>query len=138
MHSPLVMSEKELGDALAVLARYGGRLDEDGGGLIVLGGAQLQFSGFDEQGDLVKIIGDLGVACRTLFELATAGQMVIVPDEGNACVTTAEALGRAASLAEEDGELGPCVLVESADGLAACLAGEHERATAYTDRATGR
>jgi hypothetical protein len=48
-------------------------------------------SPFDEQGDLVKVIGDLGVACRTLFDLATAGEMIIVPDEGNAYVTTTEA-----------------------------------------------
>jgi hypothetical protein len=138
MHSPVVMSEKELGAALSVLGRYGGGLDEDGGGLVVLDGAELQFSGFDEEGDLVKILGDLRVACRTLFELATVGQMVIMPDEGNAYVTTAEALGRAEELATEEEAFGPCTLVENADALAAALAGECERARAYTDRVVGR
>lgn len=82
MRSPVLMNARELDAALTVLARYGCRLDGGGGGggLVVLEGAQLQFSCFNEHGDLVTILGDVGVACRALFELATAAEMILLPE----------------------------------------------------------
>jgi hypothetical protein len=119
MHAPLVMSDAELECALAILARHGGRLGEDGGGLVRLDGAALEFSGFDAEGDLVNVSGDLRVACRVLFELAEAGQMAILPDTGDGLVTSRETLARAQQLTDE---LGAPVLVADADALARALA----------------
>lgn len=134
MHAPLVMSAEEHSAALAVLARHGG-LEEDAGGQIVLEGAALELSGFDEEGALVKIMGDLGVACRALFELATAGELLIVPDEGDAFVTTAGALARARQLATSDDTFGPFVLVETPAALTAALITSCQHARDYTARA---
>ncbi|MFO0639013.1 MAG: hypothetical protein U0183_07365 [Polyangiaceae bacterium] len=134
MHSPLVMSAEELAAALAVLARYGA-LDENGDGRALLDGAALELSGFDEQGGLVKVIGDLGVACRALFELATAGELLILPDEGDAQVTTAGALTRARDLSTSEVTFGRFVLVETPEALAAGLATSCDLARAYAARA---
>jgi hypothetical protein len=131
--APLVMSEAEFEASVAVLARHGGRLDEDGGGLVRLEGAALEFSGFDEEGDLVKVIGDLHVACRVLFELAVAGQMAILPDSGDGLVTSGAALVRAQQLEQELGS--PVVVVEDAEALAAALTAECDAARAYAERA---
>lgn len=136
MHAPLVMNDGELRASLAVLARSGGGLDEIGGGLVRFDGGALQFSGFDEEGDLVKVIGDLPAACGVLFDLATAGQLAILPDSGDGLVTTEDALGRARDLEDELGS--PIVLVENADALASALHGEFESAMTYTERATKR
>lgn len=133
-HAPLVMSAEEHSAALAVLARYG-ELDEDGGGQIALEGAALELSGFDEQGALVKVLGDLDVACRALFELATAGELLIVPDEGDAFVTTAGALARARQLATSDDTFGPFVLVATPEALAAALTASCDHARDYTAHA---
>lgn len=134
MHAPLVMSAEELSAALSVLARYGG-LDEDSGGRVELEGAALELSGFDEEGALVKIMGDLGVACRALFELATAGELLIVPDEGDAYVTTAGALARARQLATSDDTFGPFVLVATPEALTAALTPSCDHARAYAAHA---
>jgi hypothetical protein len=133
MHAPLVMSDAELQASLAVLARHGGRLDEGGGGLVRLEGAALEFSGFNEEGDLVKVNGDLHVACRLLFELAAAAQMAILPDGGDGLVTSREALVRAQQLERELGS--PVVVVENAEALATALAAACDGARAYAERA---
>jgi hypothetical protein len=133
MHAPLVMNESELRASLAVLAEHGGGLDEDGGGLVRFEGAALQFSAFGEDGDLVKVIGDLRVASGVLFDLATAGQLAILADGGDGLVTTKDALARAKQL--EDELQSPIVLVEDADSLASALRTGFESAMAYTERA---
>ncbi len=133
MHAPVAMSETELQGTLAVLARHGGRLDECGSGLVRLEGAALQFSGFNAEGDLIKVIGDLRVACRVLFDLAAAGQMAILPDSGHGLVTSSEALARAQQLGEELGT--PVFVVENAEALATALTSECESARAYAEQA---
>lgn len=137
MHAALVMSAAELDAALAVIARRGGSLD-DGGGLLTLAHAAIQFYGFDAEGDLVKVIGDLRTACEFLFELASAGQLVIWngaadDDRPASFVTTTDALSRAAAL---DDELGTTVLVTSAEHLFVSLAPDHADSMAYTARVT--
>jgi hypothetical protein len=130
--APLEMSPEELHAALAVLERHGGKLDARGGGLVRLERAMLEFSGFGLTGDLVKVSGDLAGACACLFDLATAGQLVIAPDDG-AFVTTAEALARARDLEDE---LGTSVLVASVEELVTKLAPNQAAAMAYAARVT--
>ena len=135
MHAPLVMSAVELDAARAVIARRGGTLD-DGAGLLTLRHAAIQFYGFDAEGDLVKVIGDLRTACEFLFELATEGQLVIwngaaADDRVASFVTTTAALARTRAL---DDELGTTILVTSAEELFVSLAPDHADSMAYTAR----
>ena len=136
--NPLVMRDDELHAALAVIARHG-TLDEDGGGILDLSAAKIEFSSFGAEGDLVKVSGDLARACEFLFELATAGQIAVVilsagDDEPASLVTTANALARAGAVEEE---LGSASLVESPSELASILAPHHAHATKYAARVTG-
>jgi len=82
----------------------------------------------------VKVIGDLACAYACLFEMATAGQLVILSvNEEDGIVTTAEALARARDL---EGELGPCTLIENVEQLVSKLAPDQAGAMAYTLRNT--
>lgn len=135
-HAPLVMNDAELRAALSVLARHGG-LDADGGGLLTLANAKIEFSGFDEEGGLVKVIGALACASELLFELATAGELAIwnMSDEDGPAtfVTRADVLARARAF---DDELGEVALISSPKQLADILEPHQARAMEYTRRVT--
>jgi len=133
LHAPLVMSATEHAAMLTVIGRHGGRLDDCGGGRVVLEKAALFFSGFDEEGGLVKVEGDLRLACVVLFDLAEAGQLVVLPDLGDALVTSRSALERATALEHELGS--PTIVVDDAEALAAALSAEYASAAAHTERA---
>jgi hypothetical protein len=142
MDEPLVMNADELRAAMAVMTRHGATTNDLGVTQVALAKAHLQFMGFDEQGDVPSVVGDLACACEFLFELATAGRMAIqnvYAEEGEptSYVTSVEAFERAQTLQGED-DLGPTVLVESAAELVAAFAPHHANATGYASRATSQ
>src|SRR6266508_6801856 len=96
-----VMSEDEHQAALSVIARHGGGI-EDGRGSLALAQAEIHFDNFGREGTDVEITGDIDSALDVLFELATAGRLVVVNthercDEPELVVTSAEAHAQALS-----------------------------------------
>ncbi len=103
MHEPLVMSPDEWQAAMSVMSRHGATTNHIGVTDVILPRAHLQFMGFDADGDMPKVFGDLACACEFLFELATAGHMAIFnvyaeDGEPTSYVTTAEAMERVRTL----------------------------------------
>lgn len=131
-HVPLEMSEAELRAVRDVLARRGAVLDARGSGFLELRNARFAFTSLDAEGDLVKVNGERTVCCELLLEIATAGELAIVPDDGPVIVTTPDALARAKDLEEELDANGECMLVTSVTELAAAFAAIDEAALAST------
>ena len=121
MQIPLVMDAGELAAARAILLRDG-TVDDEGFAVVASPTFRLQWFGFDEEGGLVEVRGDLKDACERLFELATAGALAIVLTQAEApvaAVTTTDAFLRARALADELGEI---ELVTSPSELAQWIA----------------
>ncbi len=128
-YAELEMTDEEYRAATAVLARYG-KVDEYGEGRLDLTTAQIEVWGFDFDGAMINLIGELRGACDVLFELATAASLVVQFEsalgEASALVTTpgALALTRALDQAAHE-ELGPVVLVADAEALWRAIAPPH-------------
>lgn len=125
-YAELEMSGDEYEEAAAILARYG-KIDEYGEGRLVLPTAQVEVWGFDYDGCMMNLVGDLPAACEFLFELASAARLVIqfASSAGapSAFVTTEDTLRRARALDEAaHDELGPIVLVADAPAIWRLLA----------------
>lgn len=115
------MSDAEYRAASAVVARYG-KIDEYGEGRLELFGGEVEVWGFDYDGAMLSLIGDLRGPCDFVFELATAGRLVVQFDAplGEACalVTTQEVLTLTEALdAAAHEELGPICLVTDSEAL---------------------
>ncbi len=111
-----VMSEDEHQAALSVIARHGGGI-EDGRGSLALAQAEIHFDNFGREGTDVEITGDIDSALDVLFELATAGRLVVMNthercDEPELVVTSAEAHAQALASNEPDSEL-PLTLADN-------------------------
>jgi hypothetical protein len=125
-YAELEMSDEEYRAAAAVIARYGA-VDEYGEGRLDLPTAQIEMWGFDFDGCMMNLVGDLHGACDFVFELATAARLVVQFDsaegEAGALVTTPEVLAQARALDDAaHEELGPIVLVADAAAMWRLLA----------------
>lgn len=135
-YAELEMNDEEYRAAAAIMARYG-KLDEHGEGRLELPTAQIEIWGFDYDGCMMNLIGDLRVACDFVFELATGARLIVqfesAAGDASALVTTPELLTETRAL---DGaaheELGPIVLVTDATAIWRALApsGAQPRGTA--------
>lgn len=90
-----LMSDEERAAVLAVVARHGGAI-VDGRGSLVLPSAEMTFQDFDGPKFGVSISGTIEEAIGVLFEMATAGRLVVMNnhekcDEPVPVVTTADA-----------------------------------------------
>lgn len=126
-YAELEMNEAEHRAATAVLAQYG-KVDEHGEGRLDLPTAQVEVWGFDYDGCMMNLIGELRGACDFVFELATAARLIVQfespTSEPSAVVTTPEALALARALDEAaHEELGRIVLVADPVALWRALAG---------------
>jgi hypothetical protein len=107
MFPTFLMSDEERAAVLAVISRHGGAI-EDRHGSVVLPGAEMTFRDFDGPRFGVSITGMIEPAIGVLFEIATAGRLVVMNDHDKCdepvpVVTTAEAAAQAeASGAEPD------------------------------------
>lgn len=126
-YAPLVMTTEELGAVLDVICttRTNGALDGKGAGIVTFGGAKIHFSGLRNDGDVLRLEGNLVDACGALFAIASAGNAVIEADTDVAIVTTKLALVRAREL--EDFGSGT-LLVTSASLLVTELASSFDAA----------
>ncbi len=125
-YAELEMTDDEYRAAAALLARYG-QVDEYGEGRLDLPTAQVEVWGFDFDGCMMNLIGDLRGACDFVFELATAAHLVVQfeAELGEACalVTTPETLALTQALDEAaHEELGRILLVTDAASLWRALA----------------
>lgn len=126
-YAELEMSDEEYRTAAAILARYG-KVDEHGEGRLDLPTAQIEVWGFEFDGAMMNLIGELRGACDFLFELATAARLIVQFEspigEASALVTTPEALAMTESLDEAaHEELGRIVLAPDPATLWRHLAG---------------
>lgn len=125
-YAELEMNEEEYRAAAALMARYG-KVDELGEGRLELPNAQIEVWGFDYDGCMMNLLGELRGACDFVFELATAAHLVVqfesAAGEASALVTTAELLTATRALdAAAHEELGPIVLVTDAAAMWLALA----------------
>ena len=125
-YAELEMSDEEYRAAAAIIARHGA-VDEHGEGRLDLPAAQIEIWGFDYDGCMMNLIGELRGACDFVFELATAARLVVqfesAAGDASALVTTAELLKQARALDDEaHEELGPIVLVTDAAAMWRALA----------------
>lgn len=125
-YAELEMTDEEYRAASAVLARYG-RIDEYGEGRLTLPAGEVEVWGFDYDGGMMNLIGDLRGGCDLVFELASAARLVVQFEapHGEACalVTTPEALALTDALDEAaHEELGLIALVADPDALWRTLA----------------
>lgn len=72
-----VMSDKERAAVLEVIARHGGTIEERRG-FVTLRGAAMTFEDFDGPQFGVSITGAVEPAIALLFEMATAGRLVVM------------------------------------------------------------
>jgi hypothetical protein len=115
------MDDEEYRAATSIMARYGG-VDEYGEGRLGLPGAQAEVWGFEYDGCMMNLSGDLRTACEFVFELATAARLVVqfesAAGDASALVTTPELLAQAQALDDAAREeLGPIILVADAAAL---------------------
>lgn len=114
-YAELEMTDDEYRAASAIFARYG-TIDEYGEGRLALPTASIEVWGFDFDGCMMNLVGDLHGACELLFELATAARLIVqfesAAGDPSALVTTAEVLEQVRALddAAHD-EIGPVILV---------------------------
>jgi hypothetical protein len=118
VYAELEMNDDEYLAATAIMARYGG-VDEYGEGRLALPAAQVEVWGFEYDGCMMNLSGNLRTACDFVFELATVARLVVqfesTEGDASALVTTPELLTQAQALDEAAREeLGPVVLVEDA------------------------
>jgi len=111
-----VMSDEERAAVLAVISRRGGAIVERRGS-VVLPGAEMTFQDFDGPRFGVSITGAIEPAIGVLFEIATAGRLVVMNDhekcdEPVPVVTTAEAAAQAEA---SEADPGPPELVTEVD-----------------------
>lgn len=114
-YAELEMNDEEYRAAAAIIARYGA-VDPSGEGRLDLPTAQIEIWGFDVDGGMMNLVGELRGACDFVFELATAARLVVqfesAAGDASALVTTAEVLKQARALDDDaHEELGPIVLV---------------------------
>ena len=114
-YAELEMNDDEYRSAVAIMARHG-KVDEHGEGRLDLPTAQIEIWGFDYDGCMMNLIGELQGACDFVFELATAACLIVQFEaeigEASALVTTPELLTRTRALDDAAREeLGPIVLV---------------------------
>jgi hypothetical protein len=125
-YAELEMNDEEYRAAAAIMARYGA-VDEVGEGRLEVPAAQIEIWGFDYDGCMMNLIGELRGACDFLFELATAARLIVqfesAAGEASALVTTAALLTQARALDDAaHEELGPIVLVSDAAAMWRSLA----------------
>lgn len=125
-YAELEMNDEEYRAAAAIMARYGA-VDEYGEGRLALPTAQVEVWGFDYDGCMMNLIGELQSACDFVFELATAARLVVqfesAASDASALVTTPELLSQARALdAAAHEELGPIILVADAAAMWRALA----------------
>jgi len=94
-----VMSDDERAVVLAVITRHGGAITA-GAGALVLAGAELLFEDLGGPRSRVSIEGAIEPAIAILFEIASAGRLIVTNehekcDEPIPIVTTAEAQAQA-------------------------------------------
>lgn len=111
-----LMSDEERAAVLAVISRHGGAI-EDRSASLVLSGAEMKFRDFDGPRFGVSITGAIEPAIGILFEIATAGRLVVMNDhetcdEPLPVVTTPEAAAQAEAAGAEPG---PAELVTEVD-----------------------
>lgn len=121
------MNDEEYRKAAALLARYG-EMNDHGEGRLDLPTAQIEVWGFEIDGAMMNLVGELRGACDFLFELATAARLIVQFEspigEASALVTTPEALGLTRALDEAaHEELGPIVLAPDPTAVWRALAG---------------
>lgn len=109
MRATCVMSDDERSAVVAVVAKHGGAI-VGGGGTVVLAGAEMSFVDVDGPMFGVSVTGAIEPAMDVLFEVATAGRLVVVNDhekcdEPVPVVTTREAEAQAESVGAESPEL---------------------------------
>lgn len=125
-YAELELSEEDYRAAAEIFARHG-KVDEFGEGRLELPTAQVEVWGFDYDGWMMNLAGDLRGACDLVFELATAARLIVqfegAAGEASALVTTPEVLSRANVLDEAaQDELGPILLAPDADAVWRALA----------------
>jgi hypothetical protein len=125
-YAELEMNDEEHRAATAIMARYGA-IDEHGEGRLALPTAQIDIWGFDYDGCMMNLLGELRGACELLFELATAARLIVqfesAAGDASALVTTAALLAQARALDDAaHEELGPIVLVADAAAMWRALA----------------
>ncbi|MFO0738313.1 MAG: hypothetical protein U0270_20640 [Labilithrix sp.] len=126
-YAELEMTDEEYRAASDVIARYG-KVDEYGEGRLDLPTAQIEIWGFDFDGCMMNLIGELRGACDFVFELATAARLVVQFESevgaASALVTSAEAERQAGALDDAaHEELGPILRVTSPAEMWRALAG---------------
>jgi len=102
-----VMSDEERAAVLVVISRHGGAI-ADRRGSVVLSGAEMTFRDFDGPRFGVSVTGAIEPAIGVLFEVATAGRLIVMNDhekcdEPVPLVTTAEAAAQAEASGAEPG-----------------------------------
>lgn len=122
-YAELEMNDAEYHAATSLMARYGA-IDEYGEGLLELATAQVEVWGFDYDGCMMRLLGELRCASDFVFALATAAHLVVQFESAggpSALVTTPASLDAARALdpAALEG-LGPILL--AADPAAFCRA----------------
>lgn len=125
-YAELEMNDDEYRAATAIMGRHGA-VDEYGEGRLDVPTAQIEVWGFDYDGCMMKLLGELRGACELVFELATAARLIVqfesAAGDASALVTTAELLTQARALDEAaHEELGPIVLVADAAAMWRALA----------------
>jgi len=125
-YAELEMTDDDFRTAAALLARHG-RVDEHGEGRLELPTAQIEIWGFEHDGCMMNLLGELRGACDFVFELATAARLVVQFEsptgEASALVTTEALLAQARALDDAaHEELGPIVLVPDAAAMWRALA----------------
>ncbi len=125
-YAELEMNDEEYRAAIAIMARYGA-VDEYGDGRLDLPTAQIELWGFDRDGCMMNLLGELRGACDFVFELATAAHLIVQFESavgvGAALVTTPALLTLAHALDDAaHEELGPISLVSDAAAMWRALA----------------
>jgi hypothetical protein len=125
-YAELEMNDEEHRAAAAIMARHGA-IDEHGGGCLTLPTAQIEVWGFDHDGCMMNLAGELRGACELLFELATTAHLIVQFEspagDASALVTTEALLAQARALDDAaHEELGPIVLVADAEAMWRALA----------------
>lgn len=120
-YAELEMNDEEYRAATAIMARHGG-VDEYGEGRLVLPAARIEVWGFEYDGCMMSLSGDLRTAIEFVFELATAARLIVqfesAAGDASALVTTPKLLAEAQALdAAALEELGSIVLVEDAAAM---------------------
>lgn len=125
-YAELEMNDEEYRAAAALMARYGA-VDEYGEGRLDLPTAQIEVWGFDYDGCMMNLRGEVWGACEFVFELATAAHLVVqfesAAGDASALVTTEQSLTQARALdAAAHEELGPIILVPDVPAMWRALA----------------